>query len=447
MVSDERNRLVQVFGVFCHFATGEETSFPPRSTKAVTSGARLFWKFDRRYKAVNFEVVVVGGFGHVGLPIAISLANKGKVVCAFDVDNRRADFIAQGKMPFIEEGAEEIMHRVLQTGHLKLSADPSVISEADTVIVAIGTPVDEHLNPEFQAMQKMIDSYMPFFRDGQLIIIRSTVYPGTTQKLKDLFKERGRNLELAFCPERIVQGQALRELETLPQIISSFSEDGLRRCHQLFGLLTKDIIVLEPLEAELAKLFTNVWRYVKFATANQFFIIANDRSADFYRIYYAMTYNYERAKDLPQPGFAAGPCLFKDAMQLAAFNNNTFYLGHAAMLTNEGLPNYIVSKLKQKHNLSKMTVGILGMAFKANIDDRRESLSYKLKKILTMESHKVLCSDVYIDEPGFVSTEELLKQADVIILATPHREYAALKLPEDKVVVDIWNMWGKGCIV
>lgn len=396
---------------------------------------------------MNFEVVVVGGFGHIGLPLAIALADKGKRVCAFDVDNKKGALIAEGRMPFIEAGAEEVLRRILPSGRLKLSCEPSVISEADTIIITIGTPVDEHLNPEFEVMQKMFDSYLEFFRDGQLVIIRSTVYPGTTEKLKGLLQERGKNLELAFCPERIAQGVAIRELQTLPQIISSFSEDGLKRCRRLFSLLTEDILVLEPVEAELAKLFTNTWRYIKFATANQFFMIANDHGTDFYRIHHAMTHNYERAKDLPSPGFAAGPCLFKDAMQLAAFNNNSFYLGHAAMLTNEGLTNYIVSKLKQKYHLNEMTVGILGMAFKANIDDRRESLSYKLKKILTLESHRVLCSDIYINEPGFVSTQELIEQAHIIILATPHREYANLKLPENTAVVDVWNMWGRGCIV
>jgi len=396
---------------------------------------------------VSFDVVIVGGFGHVGLPLAICLANKGKRVCAFDVNKEVGDLILQGKMPFIEEGAEEILRKVLHTGHLKLSLDPEVITETDTVIIIIGTPVDRHLNPEFELMRKTIESYMRYFRDGQLIILRSTVYPGTTERLKHWFREHGKNVELAFCPERIAEGKAIRELETLPQIISSFSEDGIRRCRELFSLLTEDILVLTPIEAELAKLFTNVWRYIKFATANQFFMIANDHGADFYRIYRAMTYKYERAKDLPQPGFAAGPCLFKDAMQLAAFNNNTFYLGHAAMLVNEGLPNYIVSKLKQKYNLREMTVGILGMAFKANIDDRRESLSYKLNKILAFECRKVLCSDVYIREEGFVSPEELLEQSDIIILATPHKEYASLNLPEGKIFVDVWNLWEKGCVL
>ncbi|MEW6771943.1 MAG: nucleotide sugar dehydrogenase [Bacillota bacterium] len=396
---------------------------------------------------MKFDVVVVGGFGHVGLPLAIALANKGLRVCAFDISKETGDLIARGRMPFVEDGADELLPQVLKSGRLTLSLDPAVISETNTVIIIIGTPVDRHLNPEFELMLKMIDSYLEYFRDDQLVILRSTVYPGTTEKLHHWFRERGKRLELAFCPERIAEGHALKELEELPQIISAVSEEGLRRCRELFRLFTEEILVLTPIEAELAKLFTNVWRYVKFATANQFFMIANDHGADFYRIHHAMTYKYERAKDLPQPGFAAGPCLFKDAMQLAAFNNNTFYLGHAAMLVNEGLPNYIVSKLKQRYNLREMTAGILGMAFKANIDDRRESLSYKLKKILTFECRRVLCSDVYIREEGFVSSEELVEQADIIILATPHREYAALEPPADKVVVDIWNLWGRGCVV
>jgi len=396
---------------------------------------------------VAFDVVVVGGFGHVGLPLALSLANKGKKVCALDINREKGDLLMQGQMPFSEARAEEILRHVLRSGHLKLSLDPRVIMDTDTVIIIIGTPVDRHLNPEFEAMRNMIESYLDFFRDGQLIILRSTVYPGTTEKLQLWFRERGKKVELAFCPERIAEGQAIAELETLPQIISAFSEDGLKRSGDLFRHLTEEVVVLTPMEAELAKLFTNVWRYIKFATANQFFMIANDRGADFYRIYRAMTYKYERAQDLARPGFAAGPCLFKDAMQLAAFNNNTFYVGHAAMLVNEGLPNYIVGKLKQKYDLRELVVGILRMAFKADSDDSRESLSYKLKKILTLESRGVCCSDVYISEEGFVAPEELVEQADVIILAAPHKEYATLQVPEKKVVVDIWNMWGRGCVI
>jgi UDP-N-acetyl-D-mannosaminuronic acid dehydrogenase len=394
-----------------------------------------------------YDVVIVGGFGHVGLPLAVSLAGAGRQVCALDINADVEKRIKAGDVPFKEDGCDEILRDSLARGTFHTSLDPTVVSRADVVIVVIGTPVDRHLNPEFEPIRALMDTLSTHLVDGQLVVLRSTVFPGTTDRLKRLLVDSGKDVEVAFCPERIAEGHAIEELRTLPQIISSFSADGLRRCRDLFAPLTTDVVELEPIEAELAKLFTNTWRYTLFATANQFYMLANDHGADFYRIHHAMTHNYPRAKDLPKPGFAAGPCLFKDAMQLAAFNNNRFYLGHAAMLVNEGLPNYLVDRLKGRCDLSKLTVGVLGMAFKANSDDKRESLSYKLRKVLAFESRRVICSDVYIDEPDFVSTSDLVSQSDVIVLGAPHKEYRDLTIPAGKVVVDIWNMWGGGCVL
>jgi UDP-N-acetyl-D-mannosaminuronic acid dehydrogenase len=393
------------------------------------------------------DVVVVGGFGHVGLPLALALADKGSRVCAVDIDEEALSILREGEMPFVEHGAEEVLERVLRNGSLTLSMDPSVISTTRTIVIVIGTPVDRHLNPGFDDLRAVVQGYLPHLRAGQLIVLRSTIYPGTSEKLHNWIREQGKDIEVAFCPERIAQGLAMKELETLPQIVSAFSEQGVRRASQLFAALTKEIVVVPPIEAELAKLFSNVWRYLKFAAANQFFMIANDHGADFYRIHRAMTTHYERCQDLPKPGFAAGPCLFKDAMQLAAFNNNSFYLGHAAMLVNEGLPNYVVNMIKRKHDISRKTVGILGMAFKADVDDKRSSLSYKLKKILTFESRKVICSDVYIQDEGFVTAEELIRESDLILVGTPHRQYRELRFPPGKIVVDVWNLSGKGCVI
>ena len=401
----------------------------------------------RRDAAFPYDVVIVGGFGHVGLPLGITLADKGKRVCALDINPAAQETIGAGEMPFHDEGAEEALRRVLGTGKLTLSLDPSAISRTDTVVFIIGTPVDRHLNPEFEPMRRILESYVPHFRDGQLIVLRSTVYPGMTEKVRSWLRSEGKDVELAFCPERIAEGFAMKELVSLPQIISSFTDDGVARARALFETLTPQVIAIPPIEAELAKLFTNTWRYIKFAAANQFFMIANDQGADYYRIHQAMTTNYERCRDMPGPGFAAGPCLFKDAMQLAAFNNGTFYMGHSAMLVNEGLPNYVVNMIKRKHDLRNKTVGILGMAFKGNSDDKRESLSYKLKKILIFEAREVLCSDVHIEEDGFVSTGELLERCDVVIVGAPHREYRSVRAPEGKLLVDVWNMSGAGCII
>jgi UDP-N-acetyl-D-mannosaminuronic acid dehydrogenase len=288
-------------------------------------------------------------------------------------------------------------------------------------------------------MKMLFEDILPYLKNEQIIIMRSTVYPGTTEKVRSMLKDKLPNIEVCFCPERILEGKSMEELYNLPQIVSGFNEKAIKEVSALFNLLTKDILIVKPMEAELAKVFTNTWRYIQFATANQFYMIAEEAGVDFYKVYNAMTFNYPRAKGFPRPGFAAGPCLFKDTMQTSAFAKNTFFLGHSAMLINEGLPNFVVSQLKEKHDLTKKTVGILGMAFKSESDDKRESLSYKLKKILEIEAKKVFCSDVYIKEEGFVDEKSLIEKSDIIIIGAPHKKYKKLEY-QGKKIIDVWNM-------
>lgn len=393
-----------------------------------------------------YRINVIGGCGHVGLPLALALADKGHQICVHDIDERAIATIRSGKMPFREANAEPLLKRVLSDRRFEMTTDPASISQCEIAIFIIGTPVDEHLNPKFGVIKETLDSLFPHFRDGQILILRSTVFPGISEKVQSYFDDRGKKVSVCFCPERIAEGEALHEYASLPQIVSGFSPEAAATAASVFAGLTAEIITLAPLEAELTKLFTNAYRYIKFSIANQFYQIANDYGIDFYKIHHAMTYNYPRAKDFPTPGFAAGPCLFKDTMQLAAFNNGNFFLGHAAMLINEGLPTYIVSKLKLQYPLRQERVGILGMAFKANSDDKRESLSYKLKKILEIEAKQVLCSDVYLKDDGFVSTEELVQRCDIIVLGVPHREYKGLDF-KDKHVVDVWNFYNRGGLI
>jgi UDP-N-acetyl-D-mannosaminuronic acid dehydrogenase len=394
-------------------------------------------------KDKKYDICIVGGLGHIGLPLGISFAAAGKKVILYDINKESLKTVSKGKMPFLETGAEEVLKEVIDKT-LFLSHEKSAISNAYFVVVVIGTPVDKHLNPDFTVFIKFFDGILDSINKSQHILLRSTVLPGTTEKIKSYLESKGKNVRLSFCPERIAEGKAMEELHTLPQIISAFDEDSFEEAKELFSCLTNEIVFLNPKEAELAKLFTNVWRYIQFATANQFYQIATQQGLDFYRIYSAIIQNYPRAQNFPAAGLAAGPCLFKDTMQLASFSNNSFFLGHAAMLINEGLPNFIVERLRTRHNLRNKTVGILGMAFKANSDDKRESLSYKLKKILEVEAKKVLCTDVYISEKGFVSANELVKQSDIIILAAPHKEYKGLRIGKSKHLVDMWNFYGSG---
>jgi UDP-N-acetyl-D-mannosaminuronic acid dehydrogenase len=389
------------------------------------------------------DVVVIGGGGHVGLPLAIAFADRGARVAIYDVSESAVECVNAGKLPFDEPGAAPLLDRAVASGRLRASTDPAVVGTAEHVVVVIGTPVDEHLNPNQTAIPKALGACSPYLRGGQLLVLRSTVFPGVTALVEKMIAGLGVSIEVAFCPERIAEGKAMTELFELPQIVSARTPQGMDRAVKLFSLLTDSIVELSPEEAELAKLFTNVWRYIKFAAANQFYMMANDRGLDFERIRKGLAHDYPRAADMPGAGFAAGPCLFKDTMQLAAFNHNNFALGHTAMTINEGLPLYLVHRLEQKLDLSTMTVGILGMAFKGESDDIRSSLSYKLKRILEFKADNVLCTDPYVTvDPRLLPQDEVIARSDLLIIATPHPEYR--NLVTDKPVADIWNVLGSG---
>jgi UDP-N-acetyl-D-mannosaminuronic acid dehydrogenase len=390
------------------------------------------------------DLVVLGGAGHVGLPLSLSLAEAGLRVGIYDIDGTALSRIAEGRMPFLENGADELLPRVLATGRLEMGTDAAMIARAETTVLVIGTPVDEFLGPSMRVFERAVDQIAPHLVDGALLVMRSTVYPGTTEFVTHALRTRGLNVDVAFCPERIAEGHALEELHTLPQIIGADTPAAGDRAEALFRLLTATTIRTTSREAELTKLFTNTWRYMKFAVANQFFAIADQAGVDYTNILRAIREDYPRAADLPGPGFAAGPCLFKDTMQLAAFTADHFPMGQAAMQINEGMPAYIVSALERRHgNLRGRTLGILGMAFKAESDDIRASLSFKLRKLLEWTGATVLCADPYVDDPRLSPLDEVLERSEILVIGAPHRPYRSLDL-DGREVVDVWNCLGGG---
>jgi UDP-N-acetyl-D-mannosaminuronic acid dehydrogenase len=389
--------------------------------------------------AQTADVCVVGGGGHVGLPLSLALAEAGLRVCVYDTNERTVARIASGEMPFLETGADELLARVLPTERLSLSSDPAAMRGAPVVIVVIGTPIDEFLNPSMTLFDRVIDQMAPHISDGTLVVMRSTVYPGTTERVARMFAERGRTVDVACCPERIAEGHAIEELKDLPQIVGADTEAAGRRAAELFARLGAETIRTTTREAELAKLFTNAWRYMKFAIANQFLMIAHQAGADYNAVLHAIRHDYPRAADLPGPGFAAGPCLLKDTMQLASFTSDHFPMGQSAMQINEGLPAYIVDSMSHRYGgLSGKTVGILGMAFKSESDDVRASLSYKLRKLLLWAGAEVLCTDPYVADERLIGLDEVLEKSDILVMGAPHRAYRALKL-DGREVVDVWG--------
>ncbi len=388
----------------------------------------------------SYDAVLVGGCGHVGLPLGLAFAKNGMRVALYDISADAVEHVSRGEMPFMEEGADRIL-KELAGKRIFATTNPQVVSEAGSVIVIIGTPVDEHQNPEPHKVVEAVRELGRYLRPNQLLVLRSTIYPGTTALIEAVIDDLGLDIDIAFCPERIAEGRAIQELFELPQIVSSRTQKGFDRASELFSLLTAKIVRLTPEEAELAKLFTNTWRYIKFATANQLFMIAENFGLDYETIRRGVSEDYPRAADLPSAGFAAGPCLLKDTLQLAAFNNNEFILGQAAINVNEGLPYFIVSKLARKHKLGSLKIGILGMAFKGESDDTRSSLAYKLKRVLRYRAGEVFTTDPYIEgDPDLLPLEEVLENSDLLIIGSPHQIYREIVTATP--MVDFWGLRG-----
>jgi UDP-N-acetyl-D-mannosaminuronic acid dehydrogenase len=389
----------------------------------------------------SLDMVVVGGCGHVGLPLALSLADCGYKVGIDDIDASKVAYVKAGNVPFLENGADALLKKLLPTGRLELASDPSLVESTDTVILVIGTPIDEFMNPSVRIFDKVLDELMPHLKNTAMIVLRSTVFPGTSESVERRLRAAGIQADVVFCPERIAEGHALEELRTLPQLVGASSDRAFEKASRLFERLGVSTVRTTPLEAELAKLLTNTWRYMKFAIANQFFQIAHRSGVDYNNVLDAIRHEYPRAADLPGPGFAAGPCLLKDTMQLSAYTPDHFPMGQAAMQINEGLPNYIVDTLNSRKSLQGRTVGILGMAFKGESDDPRASLSYKLRKLAAFKGARVICTDPFIEDPSFESLESVLRDSDVLVIAAPHRAYRTLEL-DGREVVDIWGITG-----
>jgi UDP-N-acetyl-D-mannosaminuronic acid dehydrogenase len=387
----------------------------------------------------NADVTVVGGAGHVGIPLVLALAEAGLRVNVNDLNRNTLDTLESGRLPFIEDGADGVLSKALINKRLVFTHASDCISTRGPVIITIGTPIDEFLNPVRKVVQDCIDALLPSLADGQLVVLRSTVFPGTTEWLAGYLQAQGRKLKVAFCPERVVQGNGLRELREMPQIVSGITPEAEREAVKLFERIAPEVVVVSPVEAEFAKLFANAYRYIEFAATNEFYLIAKSAGVDYQRVLTAMKHNYPRLQGMPRAGYAAGPCLVKDTMQLGAFARNQFALGHAALLINEGLVLHVIDDLKRRYDLANTTVGLLGMAFKAESDDIRASLSYKFKKALSGQTRGVLTTDPLVTtDPELRSLDEVIARSDLLILCAPHAAYRQADF-KGKPVFDVWG--------
>jgi UDP-N-acetyl-D-mannosaminuronic acid dehydrogenase len=390
------------------------------------------------------KIGIIGGCGHIGLPLGLVLAKEGFQVTLIDSNEESVGLVSRRIMPFMEADADNLLEEVINNGNLRVTADKSEIKNQNIIFVCIGTPVDEHQSPVPRVFANFLESIKEYLQRDQIMVLRSTVFPGTSDWLEKKLSLYG--VDLAFCPERIVQGQAISELYSLPQIISANAQLCEQRVSRVFQTFSPSIVIANFKEAEFAKLFLNAYRYIQFAATNEFFMLADQAGIDYAKVHSIMIEGYARAKDFPKAGLAAGPCLLKDTQQLLAFGQNQFQIGNAAIMANEGLALRLISIAERYVPLENSTIGLLGMAFKANNDDIRSSLSYRVRKMLQLRAKKVLSADPFVtNDSSLVSEEELIRDSDLIIICTPHSRYTKLTLDKKKVI-DIWNVTGNGLL-
>ena len=389
---------------------------------------------------MNFKrnISIIGGAGHVGFPLGLVLSSKGFKVSLIDKDKTNIKKINNGQIPFLEENSEKLLNSMIKKKMIHATDQLNEVLKSKYIVICIGTPITTQLNPNLKTFINFFHQLKKFLKKNQIVIIRSSIYPGICDKIYKIIKKKCKNL--SYCPERIVQGKLILELPDLPQLVSGKSKKAILESGKLFKKICKKIIYTKVIEAELVKLFSNAYRYINFAISNQFYMICQNQNLNFSKIRNIMREGYMRNADIPISGFTAGPCLLKDTMQLSSFYSHKFLLGHSAMHINEGIPKFIINKLENKFNLKKKTVGVLGLTFKAETDDIRDSLSIKLLKLLRLRRVKTLQSDEFYKSKKNISKKDLVEKSDIIILATPHKAYKKLKIRKNKTLVDIWGL-------
>lgn len=403
------------------------------------------------------KTVAVIGIGRVGLPLSLVLTKEGFEVIGVDVDEDRLRLISNGKMPFLEEGTEEILKEVYGNGFIAVheNALPYLLPKVDIIILTLGTTIDDSLNPNLSQITGFFEKFHASIRKGQLLILRSTLSVGTTEYIamfvkKNLNLEVGKDIYLAACPERIAEGRFMKEIYELPQIIGADDPKSQEKAKAIFNKIIDRCFLTDSKSAELAKLFNNAYRYIDFAVGNEFMLIAESHNRNIYDILKFVNEDYERARVKP-PGLTAGSCLVKDSFFLIDRSPYLDLIG-AAWRINENVPGFLIEKLgKEVGSLAEKKVALLGLAFKRDIDDTRNSLSLKLQQYLIKEGAEVYAHDPYIDSSPL---EEALYGADVVVIAMNHSSFKNLTLDDIAkvankkcVVCDIWNLLGTNTIV
>jgi UDP-N-acetyl-D-mannosaminuronic acid dehydrogenase len=400
-----------------------------------------------------YDVAVIG-LGRIGLPLALAFADAGLRVLGIDKDPDRLAAVRARRMPFKEPGTDALIERVA----LDVSARAADAAQADAIVLTLGTPMLSHIEIDMSEIRSVLDDLLPLLRAGQLLVLRSTIAPGTTEFVAGyLEKQRGlvagEDVFVAHVPERIAASRFMAEIGTLPCIVGGVGEASGERAARLFERLGAPIVQTTPAQAELAKIWTNILRYATFALPNLLMMDCERYGANVFEVIDLINRDYPRG-GMAAPGLTAGTCLRKDfAFSEEKSNAPGMLLGVSRV--HESVPLFLVDGIKRRlgGSLRERKVAVLGLAFKRDSDDERDSLSHKLVRLLERELADVVAHDPVVSTPtaGF---EEAVTDARVVVVATDHSAYstpeafraiAELAHP-DCLLVDPWNALGAAAV-
>jgi UDP-N-acetyl-D-mannosaminuronic acid dehydrogenase len=394
---------------------------------------------------MSYDVAIIG-CGRVGLPLALAFADHGLRTIGIENDPERLDAVRARRMPFDEAGADEVMGRT----DIGWSERASDAAHADAIVLTLGTPSFSHIEIDMRDIRSVLDDLMPVLRPGHLLVLRSTVAPGTTDFVagyieKNLDLEVGRDVFVAHVPERIAAGRFFEEIGSLPCIVGGIGQASGAAAAELFAPLGAPIVQTSPVEAELAKIWTNILRYAMFALPNRLMMECEQYDANVFEVIDLINHDYPRG-GMPLPGFTAGTCLRKD-FTFSEERSPAPGMLLAVSRVHESVPLFIVEGIKRRlGSLRGRKVAVLGLAFKADTDDERDSLSHKLIRLLERELADVAVHDPHVPTPT-QSFEDAILDADAVVIATNHQEFRGRQVlaaiadsaKRDAVLADPWD--------
>lgn len=417
----------------------------------------------QKFAANSFDKVCVVGLGYIGLPTAAFIASKGIKVVGIDVNERYVSLINEGKVPFFEPGFEELLSKVVSEGNLVAQAEQV---QADAYIVCVPTPFQDNHKVDTKYIRAASEALAPHLRPGALVVLESTSPPGTTEDMAEHLIELRPDLSLndedesaifiAHCPERVLPGQIMEEMENNDRVIGGLTPKGTELARDLYATFcTAELLMTNATTAEMAKLTENSFRDVNIAFANELSLICDRLGIDVWELI-ELANHHPRVNILqPGPG-VGGHCIAVDPWFIVSAAPEEAKLIKLARDVNDDKPEWVIEQVvKSLEGKQDPVVAALGIAFKNDIDDLRESPSLEIVKRLGVDNPEL---DIRVVEPNVnelpaalknianitkQDTDTAIAAADVVLLLVNHKEFVAFETSklEGKIVIDTKGIW------